>query len=68
MEKVLKIAFTEIFSRQKTLNKNPTESQLCFTRLTVHGLAFSLTDFPKCLKNVRFPKFLVNTLIFFCGA
>ena len=38
-------------------------SRLRFIRLKVRGLAFSLTDFSKCLKNVIFPKCLVNTLI-----
>ena len=62
MEKVLKIASIEIFSTQNTLDKKPPNSQLCFTHLMVRGLAFSLTNFPKCLKSVIFPKFWVNTL------
>ena len=60
MEKVLKIAFLELFLRKKL--KKPPDPQLCFTRLMVGGYTFSLTDFPKYLKNVIFPKFLVNTL------
>ena len=55
MEKVLKIAFIEIFSRQKPLNKNPTDPQPRF-------MCLSLTDFPKFLKNIIFPTFLLNTL------
>ena len=62
MEKVLKIAFLEIFLRKKL--KKPPDPQLCFTRLIVGGYTFSLTDFPKCLKNVIFPKCLVNTQAF----
>ena len=36
--------------KHKTLK--PSDPQVC-------GEAFSLTHFPKCLKNVIFPKFLV---------
>ena len=39
--KVLKITFIEIFLRQKTLNKKLPDTQLCLTRLTVRGQAFS---------------------------
>ena len=31
--------------------------------VTARGKVFGQTDFPKCLKNVIFPKFLVNTLV-----
>ena len=62
MEKVKQIAFIKIFSRQKTLNKKTPDSQLHFTVLTVHGWAFSLTDFHKFLKNITFPKFLVKDI------
>ena len=48
--------------KTKTLNKKSPDSQLYFTRLKVRRQVFSLTDFTKCLKNVIFPKFLVNTL------
>ena len=50
VEKVLKIVFIEIFSRQKTLHKKPTDHQLCFTYLTVRGEAFSLV-FPNASKT-----------------
>ena len=63
MEKVLKIVLIEIFSRQITLHKNPTDHQLCFTRLTVRGEAFSLV-FPNASKTSSSQKFLVNTLLF----
>ena len=62
MEKVLKIVFIEIFSKQKTLDEKNPRPPKRFTCLTLHGWAFSLTDFPKCLKNLFFPKFLVNPL------
>ena len=35
MEKVLKIAFIEIFSKQKTINIPPPDPQLRFMHLTV---------------------------------
>ena len=45
------------FFSTKKLNKPPLDPQLCFT-----CQAFSLINFPKCPKNVTFPKFLVDTL------
>ena len=50
----------DIFARQI-----PPGPQLRFKCLMVHGKAFSLTHFPKCLKNVTFSKFLVNILHFY---
>ena len=52
----------EIFSRKKTLNKKTPGTQLHFTRFTVRGQTLNLTNFLKCVKNVIFPKFLVNAL------
>ena len=48
----------------KTKNPKPNlpDPGLCFTHFTMCGWVFSLTDFPKCLKHVIFPKFQVNTL------
>ena len=40
--------------------KNPEQN---LPRLPKPPHSFSLTDFPKCLKNFIFPKFQVNTLI-----
>ena len=54
MKKVLKIGFIDIFLRQKNPKQNPPDPSC-----VLHA---PLTDFPKCLKNVIFPKFLVNTL------
>ena len=51
----------DLFKAKNPKQKNPSP-QLRFTCFTVCGQAFSLTDFPKCLKNIVFPKFLVNTL------
>ena len=62
VEKVLKIVFIEIFSRQKTLHKKPTDHQLFYVPYSAwRGFQ---PGFPKCLKNVTFPKFQVNTLLF----
>ena len=46
--------------KQKT---SDTDRHLRFTCLD--AVAFSLTDFSKCLKNLIFPKFVVKTLITF---
>ena len=56
IKKVLKIAFIEIFSRQKTLNKNPTDPSLCFACFMVCGQQ----DCHKSEKPRKLPVFSKN--------
>ena len=53
--------YRDLFKTKNPKQKKP-DPNLRFTCLTVCGQAFSLTDFPKCLKNTIFPKFLANAL------
>ena len=69
MEKVLQIALIEIFSKQKPLKfSTGTSPRPAWEFIAPHRPlscvlhTLSLLDFLKCLKNIIFPQFLVNTL------